>query len=52
MEAIVPPKRRLTLNGLHGVISKKILFKISLVFGFHGKDKMTNTSLFRLLRGP
>jgi hypothetical protein len=27
----VPPKRRLTLNGLHGVISQKMIFFITTV---------------------
>jgi hypothetical protein len=32
MEAILPPKRRVQLNALHGVISqKKILFKTTAV---------------------
>jgi hypothetical protein len=32
MEAIVPPKRRVQLNGLHGVISQKMILLKNRVF--------------------
>jgi hypothetical protein len=39
----VPPKRRLTFNGLHGVISRKIvLFTISLCSFLDVRDQVSN----------
>jgi hypothetical protein len=42
MERNVPPKRRLTLNRLHGVISQKmVLFKCTICFKTHGDTNPT-----------